>query len=181
MSIYENASLVLNSVNCSSTNSIKSSFTWNNINLRNLLGDMYDKYDRFNLCLNCISSAYTISALSGTTNSQVLIRFSGLPWVNCNYNITSSSINVNNIYTIITSFKFSSSTPQEPLTQYFYGSNIATFSKNSDIISITIDYLRLVDLLTPDTTNTYPQMTFIFDIYGIDEYKTNDVSRRIKI
>jgi len=182
MSIYEKATLVFNSVNASSTNSIKSSFTWNNINLRHLLGnDMYDKYDRFNLCLNCISTAYTANALSGTTNSQVLIRLTGLPWVNCNYNITSNGINVNNIYTIITSFKFSSSTPQEPLIQYFYGSNIATFSKNSDIISITIDYLRLVDLLTPDTTNTYPQMTFIFDIYGIDDYKTNDVSRRIKI
>jgi len=181
MSIYEKATLVFNSVNASSTNSIKSSFTWNNINLRHLLGnDMYDKYDRFNLCLNCISTAYTANALSGTTNSQVLIRLTGLPWVNCNYNITSNAINVNNIYNIIGTFKFSSSTPQEPLTQYFYES-IATFSKNSDIISITIDYLRLVDLSSPDTTNTYPQISFFFDIYGINEYKTNDVSRRIKI
>jgi len=180
MSIYEKATLVLNSVNASSINSMRSSITWNNINLRNLLGDMYDKYDRFNLCLNSISTAYTAFALSATNNSQVLIRLSGLPWVGCNYNITSSGMNVNNIYNIIGTFKFSSSTPQEPLTQYFYES-IATFSKNSDIISITIDYLRLVDLLTPDTTNTYPQMTFIFDIYGIDDYKTNDVSRRIKI
>jgi hypothetical protein len=180
MSIYEKASLVLNSVNASSINAMRSSFTWNNINLRNLLGDMYDKYDRFNLCLNCISSAYTGSALSGTNNSQVLIRLTGLPWIGCNYNISSTGINANNIYTIITSFKFSSSTPQEPLTQYF-NESIATFSKNSDIISITIDYLRLVDLSSPDTTNTYPQVSFIFDIYGIDDYKTNDVSRRIKI
>jgi hypothetical protein len=177
MSIYEKATLVLNSVNASSINSMRSSITWNNINLRILLGDMYDKYDRFNLCLNCISTAY---ALSATNNSQVLIRLTGLPWIGCNYNITSNAINVNNIYDIIGTFKFSSSTPQEPLTQYYYES-IATFSKNSDIISITIDYLRLVDLSSPDTTNTYPQITFIFDIYGIDEYKTNDVSRRIKI
>ena len=180
MSIYEKSTLVLNSVNASSINSMRSSITWNNINLRNLLGDMYDKYDRFNLCLNCISTAYTAFALSATNNSQVLIRLTGLPWVNCNYNITSNAINVNNIYNIIGTFKFSSSTPQEPLTQYFYES-IATFSKNSDIISITIDYLRLVDLSSPDTTNTYPQISFFFDIYGIDDYKTNDVSRRIKI
>jgi len=165
----------LNSVNASLINSMR-----NNINLRNLFGDMYDKYDRFNLCLNCISTAYTDSALSGTTNSQVLIRLSGLPWIGCNYYITSNAINVNNIYNIIGTFKFSSSTPQEPIT-FIYNNNIATFSKNSDITSITIDYLRLVDLLTPDTTNTYPQVSFIFDIYGIDEYKTNDVSRRIKI
>jgi hypothetical protein len=180
MSIYEKASLVLNSVNASSINSMRSSITWNNINLRNLLGDMYDKYDRFNIALNTIATAYTALSLSGTTNSQVLIRLSGLPWVNCNYNVSSTGINANNIYTIITSFKFSSSTPQEPLTQYYYES-LATFSKNSDITSITIDYLRLVDLSIPDTTNTYPQVSFIFDIYGIDDYKTNDVSRRIKI
>ena len=55
MSTNENASLVLNSVNASSTNSIKTSFTWANINLRSLLGDMYDRYDRFNLCLNTIA------------------------------------------------------------------------------------------------------------------------------
>ena len=181
MSVSENASLVLNSVNCSSTNSIKSSFTWNNINLRSLLGDMYDKYDRFNLCLNTIASAYTLTGLTGATNNQCLIRVSGLPFVNNTYNISSSGLNVNNSSTIIATFTFSSSAPAVPITQYFYGSNIATFSKNSDITSITIDYVRVYDLLTPDSTNSFPQMTFIFDIFGIDDYKTNDVSRRIKI
>ena len=46
-----NASLVL-STTTSSNNTSRTSFTWNNIDLRMLLGDMYDKYDRFNLCLN---------------------------------------------------------------------------------------------------------------------------------
>jgi hypothetical protein len=179
MSIYEKASLVLNSVNAS-TNSIKSSFTWNNINLRNLLGDMYDKYDRFNIALNTIATAYTPLALSGNTNNQVLIRVSGLPWINNSYNINASGLNLNNNSTIIATFTFSSSAPQEPIT-FIYNHNIATFSKNSDITSITIDYARVYDLLTPDSTNSFPQMTFIFDIYGIDDYKTNDVSRRIKI
>jgi hypothetical protein len=67
--------------------------------------------------------------------------------------------------------------------QYFYSSNFATFSKNSDICSIKIYYLRVEYLVIPTTsgTNTFPKMTFIFDIFGIDDYKTNDVSRRIKI
>ena len=105
----------------------------------------------------------------------------GLPWVNNTYNISSTGLNVNNSSTTIAAFTFSSSAPSPPITQYFYGSNIATFSKNSDITSITIDYLRVYDLLAPDSTNSFPQVSFIFDIYGIDEYKTNDVSRRIKI
>jgi hypothetical protein len=36
-------------------NSTLSSFTWTNINLRILLGDMFDKYDRFMLLLQNIS------------------------------------------------------------------------------------------------------------------------------
>ena len=34
-----------------SMNAKGSSITWNNINLRTLLGDMYDRYDIFNICL----------------------------------------------------------------------------------------------------------------------------------
>ena len=33
------------------SNSINTIFTWTNINLRTLLGDMFDKYDRFLLLL----------------------------------------------------------------------------------------------------------------------------------
>ena len=46
------------------SNSINTIFTWNNINLRTLLGDMFDKYDRYLLLLQSISTgvAGTIGA-----------------------------------------------------------------------------------------------------------------------
>jgi hypothetical protein len=180
MSTNSNASLVLSSTTAIA-NATKTSFTWNNIDLRMLLGDMYDKYDRFNLCLNTIASG--IAGQAGTTfflaaaDAQVLVRVSGLPFINNTYNITSTMSN-NTGNTIIASFLFANNSQQ---TQYFYGSNMATFGKNQDICSITIDYIRLSDLGTPAVTNTYsfPTMAFIFDIFGIDDFKINQVDQRI--
>ena len=37
---------------CGTGNSQLSSFTWTNINLRTLLGDMFDKYDRYLLLMD---------------------------------------------------------------------------------------------------------------------------------
>ena len=39
------------------SNTKNTSFTWTNINLRTLLGDMFDKYDRYLLLLQNISHA----------------------------------------------------------------------------------------------------------------------------
>jgi hypothetical protein len=180
MSTNLNASLVL-STTTSSNNANRTSFTWNNIDLRMLLGDMYNKYDRFNLCLNTIASGLAGQAattfFSAQVDAQVLVRVSGLPWINNGYNITATSAN-NTGNTVIASFLFVNNSQQ---TQYFYGSNMAVFGKNSDIASITIDYIRVSDLATPAVTNTYafPHMAFIFDIFGVDDYKINQVDQRI--
>ena len=64
------ATLILKTSDISSTpstigssNTNKSQLYWNNINLRTLLGDLYDKYDTFNLCLNSISCSTPVNAL----------------------------------------------------------------------------------------------------------------------
>jgi hypothetical protein len=138
---------------------------------------MYDKYDRFNLCLNTISSGLSDAYFGTQADAQVLVRVSGLPWLNNSYNITSTKAN-NTGNTIIASFLFVNNTQQN---QYFYSSNSATFSKNSDIASITIDYIRLSDLSSPavQVDTKFPHMAFIFDIYGVDDYKINQVEQRI--
>lgn len=179
MSVNENASLVLNTAT-GTPNAKYTSCTWSNINLRHLLGDMYDKYDRFNLCLNTIAQGVSdVGFLNNPKDGQCIVRINGLPFVNNTYNISSSGNSLTS-NAVIATFNFTSNSSS---VQYFYGSNIATFSKNSDICSITIDYLRVEDLTVPTTGagKVFPQMTFIFDIFGIDDYKTNDVSRRINI
>jgi len=171
-----NASLVL-STTTSVNNAARTSFTWNNIDLRMLLGDMYDKYDRFNLCLNTIASGISDAYFGTQADAQVLVRVSGLPWVNNSYNITSTRAN-NTGNTIIASFLFVNNTQQN---QYFFSSNSATFSKNQDTANITIDYIRVSDLAAPavQNTTTFPHAAFIFDIFGIDDYKINQVEQRI--
>jgi hypothetical protein len=244
-----NASLVL-STNNGTTNASRTSTTWSNINLRSLLGDMYDKYDTFNLCLNTVATGVSQSYYNASPNDlQVLLRIQGLPFLNNTYNI-GNTYNANNNICTIGTFTFNTTTlipystftgtiavntanltvsagtylpigssfqffdpntsafntktitsqnntttyafggaigasgvnnvpmsivPATSATQYFYGSNLATFGKNQDICNLTIDYLRLNDLSAPavNGTLTFPHTTFIFDIFGIEKDKEN--------
>ena len=70
------------------SNAMNTSFTWTNINLRTLLGDMFDKYDRFMLLLQHISNTVPLVSNQGTTadDRAVLINMSGLSFLNSNYN-----------------------------------------------------------------------------------------------
>ena len=255
MTTYENASLVL-STNNGTSNTTRTSTTWSNINLRSLLGTMYDKYDTFNLCLNTVATGVSQSYYNASPNDlQVLLRISGLPFINNTYNI-GSSYNANNNICTIGTFTFNTTTinpystftgsialnsatltvaggtyipigstiqffdpnlntvntktitanpsattytlnsaigatatgniiisiiPATSATQYFYGSNLATFGKNQDICNLTIDYLRLNDLSAPAVNGalTFPHTTFIFDIFGIEKDKENLNGTRI--
>lgn len=183
MSNLQHASLVLTTATSSVSNASKTSFTWNNIDLRLLLGDMYNKYDRFNLCLNTIASGISGDAGAGhiffnqDIDAQVLVRVSGLSWVNNTYTISATGAN-NTGYAILASYKFLNDTQQ---VEYFYGSNMASFGKNQDLANITIDYIRMSDLAQPVNTegHPFPAMNFIFDIYGIDDFKINQMDQRI--
>ena len=129
-----------------SMNAKGSSMTWNNINLRTLLGDMYDKYDLFNLCLNTISTSQANTIDANAEAKNVVVRLSGLPWVNQSYNVKNAN---NGSSTVIATFNFTASTSS---TQYYYSNNIATFGKNSDTCNITVEYAKILDdtvLLSP--------------------------------
>ena len=181
----ETASLVLKSSDLtfgSSTaigtaNANGTQLTWNNINLRVLLGELYEKYDRFNLCLNTIATSNADVIGSGDANNRcTYITISGLPWTNNTYN-QKSNTNINE--TVIATCVFVSGVQT---TNYYYGNNTATFGKNQDVCSITITLKKILDDALPTTANPFPKIMFIFDIEGVDEYKIKDVteSRIIK-
>ena len=73
MSQYLNSSSVLNTVS-GVANAKRTSCTWSNIDLGMLLGDMYNKYDRFNLCLNTIAQSVETIGFTSTNDAQCLIR-----------------------------------------------------------------------------------------------------------
>ena len=177
----ETASLVLrtcdltlgSSISIGTADQYGTTYTWNNINLRVLLGDMYDKYDRFNLNLNTIATGATAAnwSTSSTTDDRCnYISIAGLPWVNNTY---SQKTNSNTTSTIIASCYFN---PGTQTTQYFYSNNTATFNKNQDVCNFSLSILRIADGLKPGVTVAYPPMIFLFDINGVEDYKVKDIT-----
>ena len=58
----------------------RTGYTWNNVNIRNLLGDWYNKYDKFNICLVSVTQSYQATQGIGVCN-VVAIKMSGLQWL----------------------------------------------------------------------------------------------------
>jgi hypothetical protein len=160
----------------------KANFTWNNINLRTLLGNMYDKYDKFNICLNTVTTAnVTAGTIPGTAPDDriVQIYLNGLPFLNQTYDVVRGG-NTNNC--VIGTFNFPSAAGS--VTQYFYSSNIATFDKRQNMLNINIFYNRVkIDgagtYNISNNANAFPDMIFIFDIFGIPAPDDNYGKRMI--
>jgi hypothetical protein len=142
------------------TDSLRTTATWNNINLRTILGDMYDQYDYFNISLNSIATGLAGAISTDRNNLSLYVRMSGLAWSNCSYNVKTGS---NSQYAIIAPFSFIASATIFTL----YSNNILTFGKNSDVTSITIDLMRIIDDSSSIPTTTYPNHVYLFDIVGV--------------
>ena len=203
MSNLENAQLILPSYILSTTqtpNGITTNglatMTWDNINLRTLLGEMYDRYDLFNLSLNAVATAKittTVGAIYNTAvppvlisagfatndydNLNVLLNITGLPFINQGYNCKTG---YNTPSTTLGTFVFPS-TANSSSTQLYYGSSCATFGKNQETCSLTISYTRIMDgnLAVTPTAYPYPNIVFVFDIFGIDKKVDNKNSTRM--
>ena len=157
----------------------RQSFTWFNINLRALLGDLYDQYDYFNLLLISVSSSLVSANLNaGSAEDRMLyIRLGGLPFVGQNYNQRTG--NVGGLVTI--------GTLQIPITSitlnqfYNNSSNVCTFNKSQDLCNFTISFFRISDDTKPALTISNPNFAFIFTIIGIDkpdnEYRINHLMK----
>ena len=71
----------------------KNSFVFNNIDLKNVLGEMWDKYDQFALKLVQVNTQGTVT-VSGSPNGLVCYNMAGLEWSNVIYETTGSN-NIN--------------------------------------------------------------------------------------
>jgi hypothetical protein len=186
MNNIEIASLVLPTISTLNVNAAKTQITWNNINLKTILGPMYDKYDKFNIELISISQCTTVDIFGVDANdSNVLIQISGLPFVNNNYSFLTGN-NVNS--TIIGFYNFCN---YDETTTQNYLNNSRTFVKDTKyLVNITINYLKYD--LTPVVTNVnylygaavsgfFPEMVFMFNIHGIPNDKNNHNGSRMQI
>ena len=80
--------------------------TWKNINTRRVLGEMYDKYETFNMYLYQINQSSAFSAQISVSYVPALlvdVKIKGLQFLNNTYNAVSRS-NTNTAY--LTSYVF---------------------------------------------------------------------------
>jgi hypothetical protein len=168
--VLRTADLPANSSNAvGSTNQYITNMTWNNINLRTLLGSMYEKYDRFALVPTQIQSITAFSGVGTTGDDRnIMIFISGLPFINNTYNV-STLTNQNSAF--INFIKFLTSNTASASTT----PNILLFSKNQELVNLNIYYQRInkngntPPTYDPVTTAAFPQMLFAFNIYGIEK------------
>ena len=78
--------------NVGTCDALNNNFTWNNINMKLLLGDEYDKYDDFNIALSLISNGMP-SVVYGADAGDRLVNFNmtGFTFKNNCYNVATKS------------------------------------------------------------------------------------------
>ena len=191
MSNLEKATLILRTCEATVNNALYTSFTWSNIDLRTLLGDMYYKYDRFNLNLVNITSTTQIYAFtaSNTPNNAMylysfpdqaicLVNITGLPWVNQGYNpalLHNTNVAVAGTFVVPTT--------QFTNTSTNYGKTYLIFEKNQDVSNITI-YSTIVETNTAPLSPPgfpFPGFAFLFNIFGIPKDPENQNGSRLII
>jgi len=110
--LSDSASLILSTkstINPCTINAQKTAFTFNNIDMKNVMGEMWDKYDQFALKLVSFSTEGAITIVSGSTMGQLSYNLRGLEWSNVIYERTGS---INNKEWVPVAYTFISATSQ---------------------------------------------------------------------
>lgn len=150
-------------------------FSWNNINLKAVLGTMWDKYDMFNLCLKTIIR----NPASSANNSQFCstIWCAGLNFINSTYDIRTKTLTQE---ACIGGANFVSTATNGDV--FHQTGNTTMFKKGNDIVNLTIQLKNSDATFSVGATNngrneisinTGGHMELIFDIYGVKGYETN--------
>jgi len=157
--------------------------TWNNINLRTLLGTLYDRYDLFNICLSNITQSNGSGAF-GEDNNDLIVQvcMTGLPFINQTYGVTDCC---NTNIAVAGIFEFSEAGTN---TVNYNHTHSLTFSKQQDQVNLNIYYQRIfpsayngVTNYAVKTTTSFPEVIFKFKIYGVDKTEHNNGGRIFKI
>lgn len=146
----------------------RDNMTWNNINMRQLLGSMYDKYERFNISLvsayiGVAEDAWMASALQPTQAVEnirnLVIKLGGLPFDAPVWSQKKGQTQLAPVGTILLNRLHDSEIikgcGKPALQQYPQEANQYTFTKSCDISSINIQLHNV-------QTDTFP----IYELYG---------------
>jgi hypothetical protein len=153
------------------------SCTWTGVDISKILGDMWDKYEYFNLTLKCI--AWNILPADGTSNgadsSTQLNRYfmKGLDWENCNYDIATGQLKDR---TCIGTARCSNAVQTN--TGYIYYTPtkcvVNTFKKSTNIVDLNIylinNYTGVLASLGTTGGRLFPYTIYDFLISPCEDY-----------
>jgi hypothetical protein len=91
-------------------NSTFTNFTFTNVNMRRIIGTLWDKYDKFNLVCANVGIGSTATAMS-STQRFMFFQIRGLQFINCLSTTTTSSFSQSVAYTPL--FRYSSSSSSD--------------------------------------------------------------------
>jgi uncharacterized membrane protein len=146
-----------------------------NINMRHVLGTLYDKYDMFNISLRTYLSAPNTTPIA-INNAACSIWMTGLSWVNQTYNVKTKTFTTE---CCIGGCNFLSSTTNGQVTHH--SSNTAMFRKGPpDVVDLVIELKNSLGTLSfgadgrlEKIANDLGHQQYIFDFYGVDGYETD--------
>lgn len=164
--------LTLRSVDASQIDTNKTSMIWNNINLRLLLGELWDKYELFNFHLVDMASGVSGSSLT-TANLSVSLNLTGLPFNNSGY-LTKTNQMSNTVS--MGTFDFITDYTSNKVFQ----NNFVTFNKNQQNADINLFYRVVNDNALASTKGVpYPNVILQFVVTGVNIDGDKEIKKRM--
>ena len=152
----------------------RTSVTWKNINLKTLLGDMFEKYDRFNINLNYIAGGATAgNAETNADNRLFQVKLSGLPFTSSYNQPTQTNVGSVNLTVVQVPSTASTTWYNNFLSQQYF-----TFTKQ-DLVNITVDLHTVATdtYYVPSNANLMiGHLILSFNIYGVENFEKKDIT-----
>ena len=145
------------------SNAAKSLFTFNNLNMRHIIGTMWDKYDKFNLIFRNVGMGQSATSLSGNQRRQFFVM-SGLQFINAT--IQTSQILMGQV---ATPFMVLNSSGIADANYFDIPTGIVSFRKpESENVSLTFT-LWTISSGVPLTGGSASDWSLTFAVVGVKE------------
>lgn len=156
------------------TTTANNSCNWN-VDISKILGDLWDKYDYFNLTLKCIAWDILPAGVNNSSPTNALNSYymKGLQWENCNYdtklNLIEDKSCIGTVYIRTPTLSATSS------YVYYCPTNVInTFRKSTHIVDLNISTINILNntlgLLGSTGTQSFPNTIFDFIITPCQDY-----------
>ena len=146
-------------------NALGTEMSFSSISMKNVLGELYDQYDTFNLILNSVTVPASAATYGLGNNTNIMLFMGGLAFKASN---TYSNISkTSQTQALVGNFQLPLWVANSSTTLYFNDTFYNTFGKFEDYINISFSLRSATGALQVPSA-LYPQMVYNFTIVGVD-------------